>query len=95
MDSLYFSRALDYVWEKVQAINKEIDEKKPWELNKVPEKHDELVAILTGLAEELLQVAELLKPFLPDTAEQIIAVFDGSAADGKIVPPAAPLFPKN
>lgn len=91
MDEFYFSRAFDFVWAKIQDLNKEIDEKKPWELNKLPEKHDELVSILTSLTEKLLQVAYLLEPFLPETAEKIQATFTGE----KILPPATPLFPKN
>ena len=91
MESFYFSKALDYVWTKVQDLNKEIDEKKPWELNKLPEKHEELVAILNDLAAKLLQVAYLLEPFLPETAKSINEVF---TAD-HILPPSVPLFPKN
>ncbi len=91
MDSFYFSKAFDYVWDKVQDLNKEIDDKKPWELGKFPEKHDELVAILENLATKLLQVAYLLEPFLPDTAAKISDVFTAE----KILPPTTPLFPKN
>ena len=91
MDSFYFSRAFDYVWSKVQNLNKEIDEKKPWELNKLEEKHDELATILNSLADKLLIVAYLLEPFIPDTATAIRDVF---TAD-QILPPATPLFPKN
>ena len=91
MDEFYFSRAFDYLWTKVQELNKEIDEKKPWELNKFPERHDELVGILTDLARKLLQVAYLLEPFIPETAASIEAIFTAE----KILPPATPLFPKN
>ena len=90
MDSFYFSKAFDYAWSLVQSLNKEIDEKKPWELNKVPEKHDELVDILNTLASKLLQVAYLLEPFLPATAKVIEDIFTAE----KIFPPATPLFPK-
>ena len=34
MDRFEFSKAFDYVWDKVQGINKEIDEAKPWSLAK-------------------------------------------------------------
>lgn len=91
MESFYFSKAFDYVWDLVQDLNKKIDEKKPWELNKFPEKHDELANILNSLAKELLQVAYLLEPFLPDTAQKIREIFTAE----KILPPATPLFPKN
>ena len=46
--------------------------------------------ILEELVDELLQVAYLLKPFLPDTAAAITEVFTSE----KILPPATPLFPK-
>lgn len=91
MDDFYFSKAFDYVWAKVQNLNKEIDEKKPWELNKILERHDELVTILTGLAAKLLEVAYLLQPFMPETSEKITKVFTAE----KILPPETPLFPKN
>ncbi len=91
MDEFYFSHAFDYTWSKIQDLNKEIDEKKPWELNKFPERHDELVSVLTDLATKLLQAAYLLGPFLPETAAAIKNIFTAE----KILPPATPLFPKN
>ena len=90
MDNLQFSKAFDYVWEKVQAINKSIDEQKPWELAKQG-KTDELANVLSKLINDLLIVADLLAPFLPETAEQIHAIFTAE----KITPPKTPLFPKN
>jgi len=38
----------------------------------------------------LLEIADLLAPFLPDTAAKVKAVF----ASGQIKPLAQPLFPK-
>ena len=38
MDKFEFAKAFDFVWEKIQAINKKIDETKPWELAKNGEK---------------------------------------------------------
>ena len=37
MDKFEFSKAFDYVWEKVQDLNKRIDEEKPWNLAKTNE----------------------------------------------------------
>lgn len=100
MDSFYFSKAFDYVWEKVQDLNKEIDEKKPWEYGKKIKAADadeaekltaELHDILNNLAEKLLQATYLLAPFLPDTASTIGEIFTAQ----KILPPSVPLFPKN
>ena len=91
MDNFEFSNALDYAWEKVQAINKRIDDEKPWMLAKAGET-EKLNACLTSLVEDILKANQLLEPFLPGTAEKITAVFKGG---GDIIPPATPLFPKN
>lgn len=90
MQSFEFTKAIDYVWTKVQQLNKSIDEQKPWELAKQG-RITEVVEVLQKLSQELLQVAQLLQPFLPNTAERIIATF---TAEETITPPAAPLFPK-
>ena len=96
MSDFCFTKAFDYVWEKVAALNKEIDDKKPWELAKLPEKHDELINILEKFATDLLQTAHLLAPFLPEVATAITDIFTGASdTNGKIVPPATPLFPKD
>ena len=89
MEKYEYQKAFDYVWEKVQGLNRRIDEEKPWMLAKNGET-EKLQACLTGLIEGLLNANYMLKPFLPGTAERITAVFDG-----KVVPPEVPLFPKN
>lgn len=88
MDDFYFSRAFDYAWEKVQAINKRIDDTKPWELAK-EKKTDELKELLKSLVTDLLNANHLLKPFLPETTATIESIFTAA----KIIP-GAPLFPK-
>ncbi len=91
MDAFNFSNAFDYAWEKVQAINKRIDDEKPWMLAKAGETA-KLVDCLRSLIQDLLTVSQLIEPFLPDTAAKIATIFKGS---GEIVPPETPLFPKN
>jgi len=89
MGEFRFSEAFEYAWGKVQAINKRIDETKPWEVAKNdPEKVIELLGELTG---EIMGAARLLAPFLPETAEKVIELFQAE----KIVPPEVPLFPKS
>lgn len=89
MDSFEFSRAFEYAWEKVQSINKEIDERKPWMLAKNG-RRKELEECLTGLIDELLLANYMISPFLPSAADKIFNTFTG-----KIVPPKTPLFPKD
>lgn len=90
MDKFEFNKAFDLVWHKVQDLNKSIDEQKPWELAKNGET-EKLQQVLSGLVEGLLDVAVLLAPFLPDTAEKITTIFTAP----EITPPTTPLFPKN
>lgn len=89
MDNFEFAKAFDFVWEKIQAINKRIDEEKPWELAKKGEK-EELDKCLKGLILDLLNANYMLTPFLPGTSEKIVAVFAG-----EVKPPKTPLFPKS
>ena len=89
MNSFHFSKAMDYAWEKVQAVNKRIDDTKPWTLAK-EDKTDELKELLNSLISDLLNANHLLKPFLPEATQKIEEIFTAK----KIVP-GEPLFPKN
>jgi len=91
MDTFYFSKAFDYIWDKVHALNKAIDEEKPWELAKDPDNYCELASSLIRLTHNLLGIAGLLRPFMPETADQIFKIF----AAEKIKPPKTPLFPRD
>lgn len=91
MNDFEYSRAFDYVWEKVQAINKRIDDEKPWEIAKNGD-IEKLNTVLNSMIDDILAVAAMLEPFLPNTAAKIAEVFKN---DGEILPPSAPLFPKN
>lgn len=89
MDEFYFSRAFDSAWSKVQAVNKAIDETKPWTLAREG-KTEELKTTLEKLVHQLLDANTLLAPFLPDTTATIFEIFTTE----KILPPETPLFPK-
>jgi methionyl-tRNA synthetase len=84
-----FDRALDEVWEQVRGLNQYIDEAKPW---KVAKENDEehLRDILAYQVSCLLEIAELLEPFMPDTASKIRGIFE----TGVVVPIQGTLFPK-
>lgn len=84
-----FDRALDEVWEQVRGLNQYIDEEKPWVIANSGD-DDHLREVLAYQASCLLEIAELLKPFLPETAVKIESVF----AEGVIRPLDGTLFPK-
>lgn len=88
-DDCRFDRALDEVWEQVRGLNQYIDQEKPWAIAKEDDK-DHLREVLAYQASSLLNIAELLEPFLPDTSARIKEIF---SAD-KIKPSAKTLFPK-
>lgn len=89
MDEFEFSNAFDFVWEKIQNLNKRIDDEKPWSYAKNGEV-DKLEKCMKSLISDLLKANYELKPFLPQATKKIEAVFSG-----EIVPPEKPLFPKN
>ena len=94
IESLEFNRALDEVWVIVRALNQYIDRVKPWEVAKRRESDVEaethLAEILAHAAGTLLQVADLLLPFLPTTARSIKNIY----ASGVVPADVQPLFPK-
>jgi methionyl-tRNA synthetase len=90
LENCQFDRALDEVWERVRGLNQYIDEEKPWELAK----HDDpahLQEVLAQQASDLLQIADLLEPFLPDTAAKIRGVF----SEGIVRPLEGTMFPRS
>jgi methionyl-tRNA synthetase len=85
----HFDRALDEVWERVRGLNQYIDEEKPWTIAKEGDE-EHLREVLANQASDLLQIADLLEPFMPDTAVKIRNVFK----DGVVRPIEGTLFPK-
>ncbi len=84
-----FDKALEEVWEQVKGLNQYIDESKPWEIAKTKDE-EHLREVLAYLASNLLEIAALLVPFMPETAAKIQAVF----GSGVLKPLPGSLFPK-
>lgn len=88
-----FNRALDEVWLTVRALNQYLESVKPWEVAKKretdPDAEAHLSEILAHSVGTLQQIAALLVPFLPDTAEKITTTFAGGVVhelDGVLFP---------
>ncbi|MBI4033058.1 MAG: methionine--tRNA ligase [Candidatus Blackburnbacteria bacterium] len=79
-----FNEACASVWNKIDAANRFIDDNRPWE-----KKGRDLGVILNHLVAEIREIAFLLKPFLPETAEKIEKQFKGPN-----IKSAEPLFPR-
>jgi len=70
LQALGFRDALEATWELVAALNRAIDETKPWELHKAG-KDAELDAILYDLCEGIRWLSLLIAPFMPNKAAEI------------------------
>ncbi len=94
MTDLRFDTAIDEVWGMVRSLNQYIDSVKPWviakDIGKDPEAEPHLAEVLAHCAGALVQIGDLLVPFMPATAEAIHATFES----GVIAPLDTMLFPK-
>ena len=66
-----FARATRLVMELADLVNEYVDEKKPWELTKHPEKAEELHHVSSVALECFRLLTLCLKPVLPATAERV------------------------
>ncbi len=93
MEALTFDIALDQVWMMVRSLNQYLENVKPWEVakqrDKDPDAEEHLSEILGQSVGTLLQIADLLVPFMPHTADVIHKTFESGvvkAAEGVLFP---------
>ena len=63
--------ALQHIWSKISDLDKKINEEEPWSIKD----SEKLKEVLQSEIEDLILVAKLCKPFMPETSEKIIGVF--------------------
>ncbi len=80
LEGFKFNEALGSIWQIISFCDKYIEKEKPWEGG------DNSKQVISNLLFVLSEIAELLKPILPETSEKIIR----QLKDGK----AKPLFPR-
>lgn len=94
MEGLEFNKAIDEVWGMVRSLNQYIENVKPWEIakhvGKDPEAESHLSEVLAFCVGALLQIGDLLVPFLPATAARIHQTFE----TGVVMQSEGVLFPK-
>ncbi len=78
-----FDQALIALWEEISALDRKINEEKPWELE-----GPSLKKSITPIAQEVREIAFNLNPFLPETSVKILEQFTGKVTTQK------PLFPR-
>ena len=82
-----FSDALAFVWNKIRDLDKYIDQEKPWDLLK--KQDPRLRDVLAHAIDQIQEIARLLEPFLPETAEKITEQYTAPQIVAK-----PPLFPR-
>ncbi|MDP3919689.1 MAG: methionine--tRNA ligase [Candidatus Omnitrophota bacterium] len=65
--------ALEAIWAVITSANQYVEENKPWVLAKDPKSKERLALVLATLTECVAHVAVLLVPFLPKTAQSMLA----------------------
>ena len=81
MTDLRVADSITEVFAVFRRCNKYIDETTPWVLAKEEAKQDRLAEVLYNLTEAITIGASLLHPFLPETAEKIVAQLNTSLRD--------------
>ena len=77
MNELKVADAIDEIFVLLRRANKYIDETAPWALAKNEESKPRLGTVLYNLLEAIRFAAISLKPFLPETADKILAQIHG------------------
>lgn len=72
MDTLEVGAALDEIFDLLRRSNKYIDETMPWVLAKDSNNSDRLQTVLYNLLESIRVSSNLIRPFLPETADKIL-----------------------
>jgi methionyl-tRNA synthetase len=106
LDEYDLTGGLDSVWELVRALNRHVEQTKPWELAKDESRAEELDRVLYELADGLRAVAIAVSAYLPETSARILGalrqpddlawelVAPGRTTAVEGVAAAEPLFPR-
>ena len=81
MDELRIADALECIFEMLSRANKYIDETTPWTLAKDESQKERLGTVLYNLLEAIRWGAVMLTPFIPATAEEILATIGTDKVD--------------
>lgn len=81
----HFNECLHIIWSKIKDCDEVLSKKTPWKLSD----KEEIAEILKPIAQDILNLAYLLEPFIPESAKKIQECFlEGS------VKKIQPLFPR-
>jgi methionyl-tRNA synthetase len=73
LDAVELTAALDEIWRRIKYLNRYVAEQQPWQFSKDGAQRDRLDRVLYTLAESLRVVSVLVHPFMPSSAERLLA----------------------
>jgi methionyl-tRNA synthetase len=105
LDRVEPTLALDEIWRRVKWLNGYVQSEEPWQLSKDESQAERLDQVLYSLAEGLRVVSLLLYPFMPGSAQRLLAALGqevgppdsarfGSDGGGAQVGELGQLFPR-
>jgi methionyl-tRNA synthetase len=105
LDNVQVSGALEEIWQRVRGLNRFIQDEEPWKVSKDEARADDLDRILYTAAEGLRVVSVLVHPWIPESAEKLLAALGqeglsldnarlGAVGGGATVGDLGQLFPK-
>jgi methionyl-tRNA synthetase len=105
LDRAEITQALERIWERVRRLNRYVEETAPWQLAKDDADAHQLDVTLRSLAEGIRAVTVLLHPYVPETADKLLAALGqedlaletaafGARPGGATIGKLPQLFPK-
>jgi methionyl-tRNA synthetase len=105
VDEVELTSALDEIWRRIKRLNRYVQDEQPWQLAKDDAEAEHLDRVLYTLAEGLRVVSVLVHPFMPASAERLLAALGhedlaldgaelGAAGGGAKVGELGQLFPR-
>lgn len=91
IEKFRFNDALAKIWDTIKSLDQYLSQQTPWKQSP-SDKKQTLEKVIFGNKSpvSLLEIAQVLEPFLPSTSSKIQQIFKGP----KIVAPTTPLFPR-
>ena len=76
MENFKFDQTLKLIWQKLRAADETLSAAKPWKIDpSTSSGQAEIKKILEPIAQDIVNAASLLKPFMPIVSEKIIKQF--------------------
>jgi methionyl-tRNA synthetase len=91
LENFKFNEALSSIWELISFCDRYIEKTRPWE------KSENQLLVINNLLFALAHIAQMLRPFLPETSEKIFNQLGIKLTDKKFkfkIKKPKPLFPR-